>query len=406
MESSYLYLYLLVVFVLLLLEGFFSGSEMAFISISPVKAKGNKKLEFFIRNTDRLLATTLLGTNLCMIANSSFVTYLVRKHLHTENELITVAILSPLVLIFGETIPKTIAKNRPEAFTRLALSPFTFAYRIFSPFTLPLLAILRALGQDRIGRELLLEREELPLIIEPQQEAGDIKRGEIELIKAIINLRGVRVKEALKPIIKVRTLEKSMSVQAAIEASSQTGYTRFPVYERHIYNIKGMLNIFDILEVPPTDLIEKYVKPALFVSEIETVWSALKRMQANKLPLAVVVDEYGAATGILTIEDVLEELVGEIADEYDLFAPSPEVKEISPGVFLVPGNTPVDVLEEKIGIELPKREIYETVAGLVTYFLDKIPSRGDVLDLDNVSFIVKEADEKQIKLLEVRVCKK
>ncbi len=391
--------------VLLLLEGFFSGSEMAFISLPPVKAKNNKGILFFIRNTDKLLATTLLGTNLCVIANSSLVTYLVRKHLHTENELITVALLSPLVLVFGETIPKTIARNRPELFTKVAVVPFALAYKLLLPFSTPFLAILKLLGQEDLSRELSIKREDLPVIIQPGEQS-DIKEGEKELIKSIIGLREVRVKEAMKPIIQVRTLEVNHKVKTAVETAQQTGCTRFPVYEEHIYNIRGILAVFDLLDAPLDAGIKDFVKPALFVPETETVWNALRQMQEKRTPIAIVVDEYGAATGIITVEDTLEELVGEIADEYDLLLPSAKIEKVGEGVYLVPGNLPVDDLEKELGVNLPKRESYETVAGLIMFLLDRMPQPGDKVALEDVELVVKEADERKVKLVVVRCHRK
>ena len=384
-----------IVILLLLLEGFFSGTEIALLSLHPIKAK-NPKVLFFLKNTERLLATTLLGTNLCVIANSSYVTYILRKYWGIENEIYTVLILSPLVLIIGETIPKTIAKNRPEALINANIELFTMAYKILSPLSAPFTQLLKLMGQEGIKRELTIKREDLPHIIDTRQKT-DIKEGEKRLIESILRLREIRAKEIMKPIIKVRTLEVHHTVKMAVETFNQTGYTRLPVYEEHIYNIKGIVNVFDLIEAPLEEEVGRYIKKALFVPETETAWSILKQMQNQKLPLAIVVDEYGAASGLITVEDTLEELVGEIADEYDLFSGVGEIVEIDGSCYIIPADIPVDEVCEKIKVELPKREAYETLSGLLMYMLDRVPKVGDKISIDGIELEVIEADEKKVK---------
>ena len=391
-----------VVLLLLFLEGFFSGSEIAFLSLPPVKVKEDQRILFFLNNTEKLLATTLLGTNLCVITNSAFVTYILKKKYALDGEIYTVLILSPLVLLLGETIPKTLAKNRPESFSKKVIPVFSVVYKIFSPVSLFFIQLLKLLGQEGLSKELIVSREELPEIIEAEKNT-DIKQREKELIQAILNLRHIRAKEVMKPIIQVRTLEKSHSVKNAVEIASQTGYTRFPVYEEHIYNIKGILNVFDLIDAPLESEISPFVKAASFVPETETVWNILKEMQDSHTPLVIVVDEYGAATGLITIEDILEELVGEIADEYDLFSsPQEKIVEESDGSYLVLGDAPVDLVEERLKLGLPKREAYETLAGLVMYLLDRMPKKGDKVSVGNCDLIVEDADERHIKKIRVK----
>lgn len=403
------YLIITVPILLLLLEGFFSGSEIAFLSLPPVKGKADAKTSFFLNHTERLLATTLLGTNLCVITNSAFLTYVLKEHFGINNELYTVLILSPLILIFGETIPKTIAKNRPYLFTQKVLPVFAVMYKILSPLSLPFIHLLRLLGQEGLTRELIVSREELPTLISSEEET-DIKVEEKEIIKSILSLKQKRAKDVMKPIFKVRTLETKHTVKTAIETAKHTGYTRFPVYEEHIYNIKGIVNIFDLINAPLKDEVGKYInkRHSLFVPETETIWNVLKQMQSEKkTPIAIVVDEHGAATGLITVEDILEELVGEIADEYDLFArEQAEIQVLEDNTLVVPGDIRIEEVEKALGINLPKSDLYETVAGLIMYHLDRIPKKGEELTVGNVKFKVLECDEKQIKKVKVLLWKK
>ncbi len=390
-----------IVALFLLLEGFFSGTEIAFLSLPPVKGRGDSRIRFFIENADRLLATTLLGTNLCVIANSSYITYLMKKHLGIGQEFYIVLVVSPLVLVLGETIPKTIARNRPELVARTNVALFSIFYRLFLPVTGLLIKLLRMMGQEGLAKELIIKREDLPHIIDTHEET-DIKEGEKELIASILKLKEIRAREVMKPIIHVRTLEAHHSVKMAVETFNQTGYTRLPVYEEHIYNIRGILNVFDVLDAPMEEEVGRHIKRALFVPETETVWMVLKQMQESKSPIAIVVDEYGAASGLITVEDVLEELVGEIADEYDLFRDYGKIEEREDGTIVVPGDIPVDVVNERAGLELPEGEAYETVAGLVMYLMDRMPKVGERVFVGDYQIEVVEADHTHIKKLEIR----
>ncbi len=391
-----LFFWLFIVVVLLLFEGFFSGSEMAFISVDPLKVRNNREIHYFIQHPDRLLITTLLGTNFCVVANSSILTYVLGKYFGIKEEYIAVAILSPLVLIFGETIPKSVARARPYAFTARISHIFASIYIVLSPLTKIFLKISQLFGQEGLSRDVRLSREALSLIIE-KESVSEIEDTEKELIQRIMDLRNIRAREVMKPIVQVMALNESSTVEEAVIFAHKFGYTRFPVYRNHIYNIVGILNIFSLIEASLKDKISSYIQDAFFVPEFKNVWSVFLEMQEGKHPLCVVVDEFGAALGIITVEDILEEVFGEIEDEYDLsHSKGEKIVKLDDKTYVVSGDVELDMLEEVLKISLPKKDVYETVSGLLMYFMEKIPSRGEVIRIENVLFEVLESDGKRV----------
>ena len=396
-----LFFWLFIAVVLLLFECFFSGSEMAFISVDPLKVRNHREIHYFIRHSDRLLITTLLGTNFCVVANSSILTYILGRYFGVKEEYIVVAILSPVVLIFGETIPKSVARARPYAFTRRVAHVFASVYIVLSPLTKVFLKISQLFGQEGLTRDVRLSREALSLIIEGES-VSEIEDTEKELIQRIMDLRNIRAREVMKPIVQVMALNESCTVEEAVVFAYKFGYTRFPVYRNHIYNITGILNIFSLIEASLADKISSYIQDAFFVPEFKNVWSIFLEMQERKHPICVVVDEFGAALGIITVEDILEEVFGEIEDEYDLsFSKGEKIVKLDDKTYLVSGDVELDMLEEILGISLPKKDVYETVSGLLMYFMEKIPSNGEVIKIENVLFEVLESDGKRV--LKVRM---
>ena len=373
----------------LFLEGFFSGSEMAFISLDPIKARSDEKLMFFVKHPEKLLITTLFGTNLCVVANSSFFTYMAKRYFGVNNELLTVVVLSPLILIFGETIPKSIAKTIPYRFSKRVVGLFSIAYFIFSPVVEVFSRIFRLLGYGEYTREVHISREDISSLMEEETLTSEIEEEEKELIQNLIALRGIKAREIMKPIVYVASLEERDSVLKAVVLARDTGYTRFPVYKEHIYNITGILNVFSLIDAELGESISSYVQPAYFVPEYKDAWQILIEMQENRLSLCVVVDEYGAALGLITIEDILEEVVGEIEDEYDLFSyRGDKLIRVSKNEYIVSGDLEIDLLEEELGIKFPREEVYETVGGLVLYYAGRIPREGEEFIINNVAFVI------------------
>jgi len=402
-------LLLILCIFLLVLEAFFSGSEMAVIasdklSLSRMADKGDSRAQWItsvISTPSRLLGTTLVGTNLCVVTNATIITYLVAKRIGGNSELIATAILSPLVLLFGELIPKSIAQRRPNFFSLKVSGFLRYSYIILRPFSFSLLSIARIFipQQGDHDQGLIFTREDITSLIKEESKAPEIEKEEKEIIQRVFALRSVMVRETIKPINQVVALEETATGKEAVEVFERSGYTRIPLYSGHIYNITGVITIYDLLKIDDPQIpVKKLKKPALFVPEFKKVGELLQEMRQKKIPLAVVVDEYGAAIGIATIEDILEELVGEIEDEMDFirhkgFRKPERVKN----GYLFDARVELDHLSDNWGIDLPRKDIYQTLGGFILYHLGRIPKEGEELKVEGYTFKILKADEKSIK---------
>lgn len=376
--------------ILLFIEGIFSGFEIAFLSLRPYKLKG--KLKKFAENFEELIATTLTGTNLTVVANSTILAYILKNYVGKSSELFTTIILSPLALIFGETIPKTIAKNKPSKFLKFFLPFFNIFFIATYPLRKVFLLVPHALGV-KIKKDSSISREEIPLMLDEEDKK--------KLVKTIVSLKEKRVKESMKPITNIIALEKSDRVFKTIELAEKTGYTRFPVYSEHIYNIVGIVWILDVIAVDLHEKVENYVRQCPFISELQSLYSAIKTFKLTKSPIAIVVNEYGLATGILTIEDLFEEFVGEIEDEFDLYSEKPRIIKVDNNSIIVSGETKIEEVEEVLKVKLINSESYKTLSGFIIYWFDKMPDENEVLKFDNLIFRIIKVGKGKIEKVEV-----
>lgn len=395
-------------FLLLLLEGFFSGSEIAVVGADLLKirdlaGKGDlraRKVHYFLKHPDRLLSTTLLGTNLCVVVNASIVTYLLSSKLGFSTEGLATLILSPLVLILGEIIPKSLAQRMPTSIALRSVSVLSWIYLIFRPLSASLLFMAKVMvpGCRELGDRFYFSREDLALLVEDHQGVADIEEQEREIIHKVIGLSDIQVRETMKPVNQVLVLEDGEPALRAMEIFKEWGYSRIPVYSDNVYNIVGVVTIYDLLKVEDPALpVGKVKRAAYFVPEYKRVDDLLQEMKERRVPMAVVVDEYGAAIGITTVEDLVEELVGEIQDDFDLSLPRLEEMIEEEGGYVVDACVELDLLKDKLGWELHKKDVYETVSGFLLYHLGRIPNEGEKIDLEGFSFRILETDEKSIK---------
>ncbi len=393
---------------LLLLEAFFSGSEIALLSSDVVKVKelvkgGNeraKRVHFFLRYPDKLLGTTLLGTNLCVVANASLVTYLLSTRLGHPSEWMTTLILSPLVLVFGEALPKGITQRSPTSTALRVVKPLGWAYFILRPFSLVFLSFAQLLmpGRKGLGERISFTKEDLALLVEGGKGGIDIEEEEKEIIHRVIRLEEVRVRETMKPINQVVVLEEGETVARAVEIFQRWGYSRIPVYSGHVFNVVGVLTIYDVLQTEDSNtVVGKIVRPAHFVPEYKKVDELLQEMKERHIPMALVVDEFGACVGITTVEDLVEELVGEIQDDFDLSLPSLYELVERNGGYVVDAQVRLDFLEERLGWAVPRKDLYETVSGFLLFHLGRIPQRGESVVVEGYRFEILDADAKSIK---------
>ncbi len=354
----------------------------------------------FVEDPDRLFGTTLLGTNLCVVLNSSILTWYLRGHWHISSELGTTLILSPLVLLFGEMLPKAYAQANSERVSLAMGLPLRFLSKVFAPVSGVILFTAHLLTPGRNGKResLLVKKDELRLLLDQHAEGSDILEEERQLIKRIFKFGDVRVREAMKPLIEVVAINEDDPVAKAIQLIQRKGFSRLPVYSGNIFKIKGIVSVYDLMKAERGDvLVSRFVRDSLFVSEFTYIDELLSEMQREKQAMAIVVNEYGACVGLITIEDILEELVGEIDDEYDLSLSGGEkrIERVKAG-YVVDARIELDVLEDILGLKFKKEDVYETLAGRILYETGFIPSRGDRLSLDGVTLYVQETNERTV----------
>lgn len=403
---------LLFVLLLLLLEGFFSGSEMAVVSCDRIKLRqraaegssGAQQVHRLLERPERLLATTLVGTNFCVVTNAAIVTLLCLEFLGRGREGYATLILTPLVLLVGEMVPKAYFRQHADQLAPLLGPPLAFFHRLFSPLigvvSLVPNGVLRLLRVPDAERDPYVTREELQYLVHEGGDPGPLETEERKMIYRIFRFGDTTVEKAMIPLIDVVALPREMQVRDAIALVSEHHISRIPVFEGRIDHIVGIIHAFDLLGVEMDTPIEPFLRPAHYVPETKPIDDLLKEMQQSRTQMAIVVDEYGGVVGIVTIEDLLEEVVGEIADEYD--EEPPPIKRLNDGSYLVDARVEIERLTTELNLAVPEGE-YETLGGFLLQLLQKIPESGEEVTFRGATFLVTEADKRSITKVKIRL---
>lgn len=406
--------YMVIFFLCLTLEAFFSGSEIALISANPKKIRKSpdvppsriKMTLKLLKNRERLLATTLCGTNLSVIINTTLITSLFISFLHENGEIYSILILSPLLLIFGEIIPKTLFQQRANTIALWVSYPVWLASYLFYPLVIFMTKLTHIIfflaGAKKSKETLFVTREELRLILKMSKKGSDLTTVEVNMINRLFDFSHTTVKEAMIPLIEVSAVEDKYTIEETIAIISKKGYSRLPVYHERIDNIIGVINSFDLLNTANEQSIKPFVRTVLYVPEFKPVDELLVEMQKKGNHLAIVVDEYGGTMGIITIEDILEEIVGEIKDEYDvdrrLYLKTGWNK------YLINARMEIDQIHELLHLSLPDGD-FETLGGFLLEKFGHIPKPGEIAKHQNLSFTIVSADERSIGEVRIKVGK-
>lgn len=405
---------LLIVFVpFLLVEAFFSASEISLISASYRRLRhraegGHRGAKFALKLLDRperLVATCLLGSNLAEISNTILVTAVLLQWLGSAGELIAMLLMPPLILLLAEITPKSIGRQYPNRLAqRLAPVLWVISWVMY-PLTLIFASLSRAVlfltGARQMSQLPFITREDLHLVVQKAGPEVDLERGERRIIDRILRFSLRTVEDVMVPLIRVAAIPDTMTVAQVLEEFRATPYARLPVYHRRIDNLIGVVHGFDLLgEDPNGRSVKPFIRPVKFVPEIKKIDRLLTEMQRTGIHLAAVVDEFGGATGIVTIEDLLEEIVGEIADEFDQEV-SPFMK-LGEGHYLIDARMEVGHLNEALHLELPTGD-YETLAGFIIAQLGDLPRPGEHLQYANLRFIIRRAETRAVKEVELFV---
>jgi len=404
---------LLVFLPLLVLEGLFAASEISLISANYRRLKhqaeeghrGARLALWLLERPERMVATCLVGANLAEISNTILVTALLIQWLGAWGEVGAMLLLPPLILLLAEITPKSIGRQRPTRMAQ-ALAPILWVVTwLLYPVTLIFATLSRAAlwvtGARKTSQMPFITREDLSLVVKKSGPEVDLESTERQIINRILYFSLRTVKEVMVPLVRVAAIPDTSTVAQALEEFRATRYSRLPIYHRRIDNLVGVLHDFDLLgEEASSRSIKPFVRSAQFVPEIKKVDQLLPEMQRKGIHLAIVVDEYGGTVGIVTIEDLLEEIVGEIADEFDQsVTPFRKLRE---NHYIINTRTKVDSLNETLALDLPPGD-YETLAGFIIWQMGDLPRTGEQLRWRNLRFVVRRADARSIKEVELFV---
>ena len=421
---------LVIVFIFILINAFFSAAEMAVISLNDAKIKkqaedGDKKSKRvlrFIENPASFLATIQVGVTLAGFLASAFAANRFTgrltawldpdgkySFLGTVCTVIVTLILSYFSLVLGELVPKRIAQNNAEKLAFRSSSIVRTFGTIMKPFvrflTISTNAVLRLLHIDPEVKETNVTEEEIRMLVDVGSEEGSIEDSEKQMIQNIFEFNDKDVAEIMTHRKQVVALPIDSTYEEVMDVATNEKYTRIPVYKETIDEIVGILHIKDLLGVSNEDggfSLEKIMRPPLFVHETKKISDLFHEMKKGKMQLAVIVDEYGGTMGIATIEDMLEEIVGNITDEFD--EEEQELLNMNDGGFLVRGDMTLSDLEEAIGVDLVSED-YDTIAGLTLSLLDRVPDHGETPEVQykNLKIKVIQVEENWISKLLLHV---
>lgn len=400
---------LIIIVICIIMSAYFSATETAFNSLNRIRLKnmaekGNKKAKLVLKlleNYDNLLSTILIGNNIVNIACSSLATVLFISLLGNEaGPSVSTAVITVIVLIFGEVSPKSIAKESPETFAMFSapflqvlsviLTPFNF---LFMQWKKVLTLIIKP-SNDRSITE-----EELLTIVEEAEQEGGIDEQESSLIKSALEFSDLEAVDILTPRIDISAVPSNATKEQIAEIFAETRYSRIPIYEESIDHIVGIIYQKDFHnEVYNTDIpISTIIRPALFIAKNKKINDLLKELQQKKSHIAVVVDEFGGTVGIVTLEDILEELVGEIWDEHDEVIE--DIEKISENEYFVLGSANVEKLFEYFDKEVEMEVV--TVSGWVMSTLERVPEVGDTFEYDEFVVSVTEMNDKRVEKIKI-----
>ncbi len=404
----------LAILACLVAEGFFSGSEIAIVSINRVRlrslvAKGNEKAKMvaqLLRNPEWLLGTTLLGTNVSTVTAGTLATYVVITLLGEQYSYVAIIIMAPIILIFSEIVPKTIAHVRTETFALSVVGPLHVARTLLKPLVWLLARVSKLFtattSKSGMTRSPLMTREDLEFAIRSAGQRGGLKAIERQMIHRIFEFQDTTVDEVMIPLIEVVALAADAKVEDAVNITVKQGISRIPIYQDRVDNIVGVLVTSDLLFQDRKDAkdLSELMRPPVFVPESKPIKDMLQEFRRSSVNLAVVVDEYGGAVGIVTVEDILEEVVGEIEDEYD--RRKQLYKKIRKNLFVVDPRIEIDRLRELLGIEIPAGD-YETLAGFLLTEMKRIPKVGERVRYGTYTFRVTDATDRAIEQVQISI---
>ena len=409
-----IWLTVLFMFVCLIAEAFFSGSELGIVSADRMKlrhdaAKGSRgarlALDMLEKRPEWLLSTTLVGTNIAVVANSTITTAMMISLFGEAGSWMAVLVVAPLIWVFGEIVPKSVFQQRADVLTPYLIYILRFFSILFSPILIVFVTLSKFISRLAGGAEEhnpFTLREQIQSMVQmPPQEGGDIQSIEKNMIRRMFNFSETTVSKVMVPLIDVDAVEKTCTVGEAIRLAVASSHVRLPVFDGRIDRVVGVLNTMDLLGVDESSSIEPYISPTHYVPGSKSADSMLVELRKDGDAMAVVMDEFGGAEGIITLEDIIEEVVEDMQDEYDRQEkPAEWVKKLGHHDYLVSARADPSMLNEKLGLKLPEGD-YDTLSGLLLEHAREIPKAGTVIEMAAIKFTVQRATPQVIQEVQI-----
>ena len=398
---------LIYIVIALILGALFAGSETGFVSVNKLKMQylannGDKKagrVLKFINNPDKFLALTLIGTNISHVIASTF------SALWLKNSLLATLILTPILLIFSEIIPKSVFREKANKITVALFYPMMIFYYLLYPLikivmftTKAIFMMLKLKGLPQNG---VFTRQDLETVVNEAKYEIEETSESTELISEVFSLNSTIAGEIMTPRPDIVAIENTASVEEALSLMEKSSYSRLPIYDDNLDNIIGMVYIFDLFESDNNELVTKYMRELPFIPESVKCDKLLRKFNEWQSQMAIVVDEFGGTAGLITTEDVLEELFGEIKDEYD--KEESEISKLSENFYRIDAGMEIDRINKKLKTDFPEDGDYETIAGFFIDLYGDIPSPGEKVSYNNYDLTVESASGKKIKVILLKI---
>ncbi len=407
------WLHLLGLGVLFVFSAFFSGSETALMAIDRLRVRyladkgrpGASQLESLLARPEGMLSAILVGNNLVNIAASVFATALFIDIFGSHGELMTILILTPVLLVFSEIFPKTLAANYPERIAFFVLHPIRFVMWLLKPVIFVVSGLSRALANLFRGEEQkpLISVDEIRSIIEFGGQSGVVHKEKRRMLHGVFELAEMRVRDVMVPRTEVIGIEVNTPFEEVLSIAATARHSRFPVYEGDLDRIVGIIHTKEVLgyvNSPQNFSLKSLARPPYFVPEAKPIETLLQAFRRKRVHLAVVVDEYGGVDGIVTLEDIVEEIVGEIQDEYDEEAAL--VQQIDPRHYLLDGSSTIRYINRRFGLTLSEEHV-NTMAGFLLDVFGRIPEEGETCVAEGVLFTVRQVIDRRIEQIDMQL---
>ncbi len=404
---------LIIIIGCLILQAFFCASEMALVSANRLRIRhladsGSRRarlIQKLLASPEKFLSTTMVGINLFLVLGATVASYLFSRRLGfgDQGPFVATIVMLPLILIFAEIIPKNMVRPRATRISLVLGLPLRLTYYLFYP----LVQVVSWLSTRLLGffgvrpevSKLFTSVDDIRLLMEEGKRQGTLTEDEEKMIARVFEFGENEVSEVMVPLIDVTLAPEDSTVDNIRRIISESGHTRIPIYRERVDKIIGTVQVTDLVMAPGEQSIDSLIREPYIVPESKPLEELLEELRNNDVNMAIVVDEYGGVAGIVTLENIIEEIVGEIQDEYDLdevslFRMKGEVAEVS-------GRMRLDELNDILGLDLPEDKEEETIAGFLIDLLGKIPDAGEKIDYNGHLFTITQATDRRIVRLEI-----